>query len=60
MVFFFDEAHLLFDDCPKALLETLEQVVRLIRSEGVGVYFVTPNPGGHSHEASWGSPRATR
>ena len=44
MVFFFDEAHLLFDDCPKALLETLEQVVRLIRSKGVGVYFVTQNP----------------
>lgn len=44
MVFFFDEAHLLFDDCPKALLETLEQVVRLIRSKGVGVYFITQNP----------------
>ena len=44
MVFFFDEAHLLFDDCPKALLETLEQVVRLIRSKGVGVYFVTQSP----------------
>lgn len=44
MVFFFDEAHLLFNDCPKALLETLEQVVRLIRSKGVGVYFITQNP----------------
>ncbi len=43
-VFFFDEAHLLFDDCPKALLEKIEQVVRLIRSKGVGVYFVTQNP----------------
>ncbi|MCI5048162.1 MAG: DUF853 domain-containing protein [Aquisalinus sp.] len=42
--FFFDEAHLLFDDCPKALLEKIEQVVRLIRSKGVGVYFVTQNP----------------
>ena len=44
MVFFFDEAHLLFDDAPKALLEKVEQVVRLIRSKGVGVYFVTQNP----------------
>ena len=44
MVFFFDEAHLLFNDCPKALLEKLEQVVRLIRSKGVGVYFITQNP----------------
>jgi DNA helicase HerA-like ATPase len=43
-VFFFDEAHLLFDDAPKALLERIEQVVRLIRSKGVGVYFVTQNP----------------
>jgi DNA helicase HerA-like ATPase len=43
-VFFFDEAHLLFDDAPKALLEKIEQVVRLIRSKGVGVYFVTQNP----------------
>ncbi|MBQ4347134.1 MAG: DUF853 family protein, partial [Firmicutes bacterium] len=41
MVFFFDEAHLLFDDAPKALLQKIEQVVRLIRSKGVGVYFVT-------------------
>ena len=44
MVFFFDEAHLLFSDAPKALLEKIEQVVRLIRSKGVGVYFVTQNP----------------
>ena len=44
MVFFFDEAHLLFNDAPKALLEKVEQVVRLIRSKGVGVYFVTQNP----------------
>lgn len=42
--FFFDEAHLLFDDAPKALVEKIEQVVRLIRSKGVGVYFVTQNP----------------
>lgn len=44
LVFFFDEAHLLFDDAPKALEDTIEQVVRLIRSKGVGVYFVTQNP----------------
>ena len=44
LVFFFDEAHLLFDDAPKALLGKVEQVVRLIRSKGVGVYFVTQNP----------------
>jgi DNA helicase HerA-like ATPase len=44
LVFFFDEAHLLFDDAPKALTDTIEQVVRLIRSKGVGVYFVTQNP----------------
>ncbi|MEN6303528.1 MAG: helicase HerA-like domain-containing protein, partial [Armatimonadia bacterium] len=44
MVFFFDEAHLLFSDAPPALLEKIEQVVRLIRSKGVGVYFVTQNP----------------
>ncbi len=43
-MFFFDEAHLLFDDAPKALEEKIEQVVRLIRSKGVGVYFVTQNP----------------
>src|SRR5690606_41007783 len=41
---FFDEAHLLFDDAPQALREKIEQVVRLIRSKGVGVYFVTQNP----------------
>jgi len=44
LVFFFDEAHLLFNDAPAALLEKIEQVVRLIRSKGVGVYFVTQNP----------------
>jgi DNA helicase HerA-like ATPase len=44
LAFFFDEAHLLFDDAPKALLEKIEQVVRLIRSKGVGVYFITQNP----------------
>ena len=44
MVFFFDEAHLLFDDAPKALIDKVEQVVKLIRSKGVGVYFVTQNP----------------
>ena len=44
LVFFFDEAHLLFSEAPKALLEKIEQVVRLIRSKGVGVYFVTQNP----------------
>ncbi len=44
LVFFFDEAHLLFNDAPAALLDKIEQVVRLIRSKGVGVYFVTQNP----------------
>ena len=44
MVFFFDEAHLLFNDAPKPLLDKIEQVVRLIRSKGIGVYFVTQNP----------------
>ena len=44
LVFFFDEAHMLFTDTPKALLDKIEQVVRLIRSKGVGVYFVTQNP----------------
>ncbi|MBI4727555.1 DUF853 family protein [candidate division TA06 bacterium] len=44
LVFFFDEAHLLFDDAPQALVEKIEQVVRLIRSKGVGIYFVTQNP----------------
>ncbi|PCH96180.1 MAG: ATP-binding protein [Rhodobacteraceae bacterium] len=43
-VFFFDEAHLLFDDAPKALIKKVEQVARLIRSKGVGIYFVTQNP----------------
>jgi DNA helicase HerA-like ATPase len=44
LVFFFDEAHLLFSDAPPSLIEKVEQVVRLIRSKGVGVYFVTQNP----------------
>jgi DNA helicase HerA-like ATPase len=44
LVFFFDEAHLLFEEAPKALLDQVEQVVRLIRSKGVGVYFITQNP----------------
>jgi uncharacterized protein len=44
LVFFFDEAHLLFNDAPKSLLDAIETVVRLIRSKGVGVYFVTQNP----------------
>ena len=44
LVFFFDEAHLLFDDAPKALVNKVEQVARLIRSKGVGVYFITQNP----------------
>lgn len=44
MVFFFDEAHMLFDSAPKALLEKIEQVVKLIRSKGVGIYFITQNP----------------
>ncbi len=44
MVLFFDEAHLIFDDAPKALLDKVEQVVRLIRSKGVGVYFITQSP----------------
>ena len=44
LVFFFDEAHLLFEEAPKALLDKVEQVVRLIRSKGVGVYFISQNP----------------
>jgi DNA helicase HerA-like ATPase len=44
LVFFFDEAHLLFNDAPRSLLEKVEQVVRLIRSKGVGIYFITQNP----------------
>ncbi|MEE4350015.1 MAG: helicase HerA-like domain-containing protein [Pacificimonas sp.] len=52
LVFFFDEAHLLFDDAPKALVDKIEQVVRLIRSKGVGVFFVTQNPGDVPDEVS--------
>ncbi|MEO5805994.1 helicase HerA-like domain-containing protein [Devosia sp.] len=44
LVFFFDEAHLLFDDAPKVLIDKVEQVVKLVRSKGVGVYFITQNP----------------
>src|SRR6185369_4477454 len=44
LAFFFDEAHLLFSEAPPALLEKIEQVVRLIRSKGVGIYFITQNP----------------
>lgn len=44
MVFFFDEAHLLFNDCPKELLEKIELIVRLVRSKGIGIYFITQNP----------------
>ncbi|MHB8961935.1 MAG: helicase HerA-like domain-containing protein, partial [Saccharofermentanales bacterium] len=44
LVFFFDEAHLLFDEAPKVLIQKVEQVVRLVRSKGVGVYFITQNP----------------
>ncbi len=44
LVFFFDEAHLLFNDAPKALMDKIEQVVRLIRSKGVGIYFISQNP----------------
>lgn len=44
LVFFFDEAHMLFDETPKALVDKIEQVIRLIRSKGVGIYFVTQNP----------------
>jgi uncharacterized protein len=44
LVFFFDEAHLLFNEAPKALIEKIEQVVRLVRSKGVGIYFITQNP----------------
>jgi uncharacterized protein len=70
LVFFFDEAHLLFTDTPKALMDKIEQVVRLIRSKGVGVYFVTQNPldipeegpgqlGNRVQHACAPSPRAT-
>ena len=44
MVFFFDEAHLLFDSASKSLLTKIEQVVKLLRSKGVGIYFITQNP----------------
>lgn len=44
MVFFFDEAHLLFNDCPKVLLKTIERIIKLVRSKGVGVYFITQSP----------------
>lgn len=44
LVFFFDEAHLLFNDAPQVLLDKIEQVIRLIRSKGVGVWFVSQNP----------------
>ena len=54
LVFFFDEAHLLFNEAPKELLDKIEQVVRLIRSKGVGVYFVTQNPP-TSRTRSWHS-----
>jgi type IV secretory pathway VirB4 component len=62
-VFFFDEAHLLFNDAPKALVEKIEQVVRLIRSKGVGVYFVTQNPLDMCRtrcSASWATACSTR
>ncbi len=58
LVFFFDEAHLLFDNAPKALLAAIEQVVRLIRCKGVGVYFVTQSPArraGHRARPAWQS-----
>ena len=55
LVFFFDEAHLLFDDAPKSLVDKVEQVARLIRSKGVGIYFVTQNPADAPEEfwANW-------
>ena len=55
LVFFFDEAHLLFDDAPKALVDKVEQVARLIRSKGVGVYFITQNPADVPDDVSWAS-----
>ena len=60
LVFFFDEAHLLFNDAPKALMDKIEQVVRLIRSKGVGVYFVTQNPDRRARQGARavGQPRA--
>jgi DNA helicase HerA-like ATPase len=62
LVFFFDEAHLLFTDAPKALLTTIEQVVRLIRSKGVGIYFVTQNPSTSPTPcwANWATASSTR
>lgn len=64
MVFFFDEAHLLFDEAPKVLLQKIEQVVRLIRSKGVGVYFITQSQGHPRHYSftAWqqGTTRASR
>src|SRR5690606_7806832 len=52
LVFFFDEAHILFDEAPKALLEQIERVTRLIRSKGIGVYYVTQNPRDVPNEVS--------
>ena len=62
MAFFFEEAHLLFSDAPPALLQKIEQVVRLIRSKGVGVYFITQNPDDVPETvlAAAGQPRAAR
>ena len=64
LVFFFDEAHLLFDDAPKALTDKIEQVVRLIRSKGVGVYFVAASggwfPGHRPAHADCSAPLAPR
>ena len=63
LVFFFDEAHLLFNDAPQVLLDKNRQVIRLIRSKGVGVYFVSQNPGGYSPtlcSASWATVCSTR
>ena len=62
LVFFFDEAHLLFNEAPKALVERIELVVRLVRSKGVGVYFVTQNPLDipDTRAGAAGQPRAAR
>ncbi len=62
LVFFFDEAHLLFDEAPKIVLEKVEQVVRLIRSKGVGVFFVLAKSARHSRGGAGavGQPRAAR
>ena len=60
-MFFFDEAHLLFNDAPQVLLDKIEQVIRLIRSKGVGVWFVSQNPSDSGQRArSVGEPRAAR